>query len=400
MSPSNPHRPVSAGLRIAAAAAAGTLLAGGFAVAGESAGSSAKMPVDPVQPAEEKSFLEKLWDLPTLYNNPDNPFLQKLSIIGRYQGQYAVVDSDQGSFDDWETRRWRVGAEAKVFNDFKLKGEINVDEDFNPLYASLEEAYIAWAICDSFNLTIGKQKPHWSLEWATSSRKILTFERSLLVNQLHPDKSAGISADGAIGKWSYELGVYSADLDEEFGGFDAGQFYLASIGYNADDLCPITDELAIRFDYLYNDGDAGNNAVAPYSHSFSLNTQAKKGRFGLGTDILYATGDGVPDVFGVVIMPTYELIEDKLELVTRYQFADSDGADGLRAQSRYERAVPNITDGGRGDQYHAFYGGLNYYILDHRLKLMTGVEYADLDGGGDGGDYAGWTWVSGIRMYW
>jgi phosphate-selective porin OprO/OprP len=30
---------------------------------------------------------------------------------------------------------------------------------------------------------------------------------------------------------------------------------------------------------------------------------------------------------------------------------------------------------------------------------MTGVEYADLDGGSDGGDFSGFTWYSGIRLY-
>ncbi|MEZ5302045.1 MAG: hypothetical protein R3F11_15585 [Verrucomicrobiales bacterium] len=141
--------------------------------------------------------------------------------------------------------------------------------------------------------------------WATSSRKILTFERSLLVNQLHPDKSHAASPPTTRScKWSYELGVYSADLDEEFGGFDAGQFYLASIGYNADDLCPITGELAIRFDYLYNDGDAGNNAVAPCSLLLAQHQAKKVASAGTMSSTRQATACAA-DVFGIVIMPTY-----------------------------------------------------------------------------------------------
>ena len=30
---------------------------------------------------------------------------------------------------------------------------------------------------------------------------------------------------------------------------------------------------------------------------------------------------------------------------------------------------------------------------------MTGLEYADMDGGSDGGDYSGWTLFSGLRLY-
>jgi hypothetical protein len=33
-----------------------------------------------------------------------------------------------------------------------------------------------------------------------------------------------------------------------------------------------------------------------------------------------------------------------------------------------------------GDLYQAGYAGLNYYIARHRLKLMSGVEYATLGG--------------------
>ncbi|MBT7982723.1 MAG: hypothetical protein HN584_09155, partial [Akkermansiaceae bacterium] len=52
-----------------------------------------------------------------------------------------------------------------------------------------------------------------------------------------------------------------------------------------------------------------------------------------------------------------------------------------------------------GEDYQSYYLGLNYYINDHKLKLMTGIEYADLDGGNDGGEYSGWTLFSGLRLY-
>ena len=30
---------------------------------------------------------------------------------------------------------------------------------------------------------------------------------------------------------------------------------------------------------------------------------------------------------------------------------------------------------------------------------MTGLEYAEMDGGEGGGDFEGWTWTSGLRFY-
>jgi len=82
-------------------------------------------------------------------------------------------------------------------------------------------------------------------------------------------------------------------------------------------------------------------------------------------------------------MPSYELVEDKLEAVFRYQWAHSTG-DRLRLQSRNTRNVYRA-DGFsdfRGDNHHSIYAGLNYFISGHNLKLMTGVEYETLDGGG------------------
>ena len=72
----------------------------------------------PEEPSE--SIFDRIWALPTLYKNDENAFLQEFKLIGRYQLQYANVDSPQGSYSDWQTRRWRIGGEAKLFNMMKV----------------------------------------------------------------------------------------------------------------------------------------------------------------------------------------------------------------------------------------------------------------------------------------
>lgn len=62
-------------------------------------------------------------------------------------------------------------------------------------------------------------------------------------------------------------------------------------------------------------------------------------------------------------------------------------------------ASSDLTDGGRGDEYQAVYLGLNYYLYGHKLKLMAGTEYHNMSGGGDGGDFDGWTTLVGLRMF-
>ena len=43
---------------------------------------------------------------------------------------------------------------------------------------------------------------------------------------------------------------------------------------------------------------------------------------------------------------------------------------------------------------------MNYYLYGHKLKFMTGVEFAHMNGGSDGGDYDGVTVLAGVRIYW
>jgi hypothetical protein len=55
---------------------------------------------------------------------------------------------------------------------------------------------------------------------------------------------------------------------------------------------------------------------------------------------------------------------------------------------------------GAGDHYQAYYLGLNYFLNDDKLKLMAGAEYAQmLDSVTDGGEYQGWTYLAGLRLY-
>lgn len=362
---------------------------------GESAATAARAPESAAEGSGAWTWKD-LWDLPVLYENPDNPYIQEVALTNRYQYQYAAVDSDQGDWDRGETRRWRAGAKIKFLEGFELSGDININDDFEPFYNSLEELHLTWNASNLFHLRVGKQKPLFTYEWSTSSRLILTFERSLLVNQVLPQKSTGASIYGTYENWSYLLGGYSAGWDEEFGRTDKGSFFLGSIGYDLSDLCSCVDSFKWRLDFLHNEGDSDATGPKPYNETLSTSLVAAKGKFGLVSDFIAAWGDS-PDVFGVVLLGNFDITE-KLQLVCRYHYAGSSD-DGLRAQSRYEREV-DINDGGRGDEYHSIYLGLNYYLNEHKLKLMTGVEYANMnDKEGDGGDFDGFTWFAGLRLY-
>ena len=43
------------------------------------------------------SSLEDLWDIPQLYSDSDSSLINDLKLVGRYQWQYADLNSDQGA---------------------------------------------------------------------------------------------------------------------------------------------------------------------------------------------------------------------------------------------------------------------------------------------------------------
>ena len=56
---------------------------------------------------------------------------------------------------------------------------------------------------------------------------------------------------------------------------------------------------------------------------------------------------------------------------------------------------------GRGDEYNELYLGANYYFYGHKLKLQTSLQWAELDDrAGDGDEYSGVSWTSGLRVGW
>lgn len=360
--------------------------------------------------SSEESIFDRLWDLPVLYKNKDNPVLQEFALQGRLQLQYGFGSSDAGSYDSsdrpdevlWggiEVRRWRLGFKSKWFNQFKLEGQIDVSPNWDPeFYAQIYDLYLTWAPNDAFNLSVGKFKANlFGFEHAISSKEILTTERGMLTNLMFPGELTGVRINGKKNGWQYGAAVYSGDQVREFTE-DTGEFVMQlGVGYDFKKQTGF-DKALVRFDYQYGSDAVNAGGGGRFEHAFSLNTTLQKDKWLVYGEILAASGRGAQgDVWGVSLLPAYD-ITDKLQVVARYQYAQGDH-DALRLQSRYEGLAPNLTDRGTGEEYQAFYIGLNYYIYGHKLKLMAGAEYHHMDGGGDGGDFDGWTGTVAFRMF-
>ena len=342
-------------------------------------------------------FADWLWEVPTLIDDPEAPVIQRLRIIGRYHGQWAWNDEGIDKYSEWESRRLRLGLKIEFLENFTAQSVWKLDGEENSFDKSnIDNQWIAWRPDEAFGLKIGQQKPLWSLEWSTSSNAIPTFERSLLVNQLNPEHSLGIYASGVFGPWAYGTGWFRGDLSDEDRGNEQS-FALFSVARDFEALFDQLEDPRWRLDYLYNDGSE-QVGEGDFRHLFASGISGKLRRGRLSAEALYATGgDSEDDVFGFTILPSFDIVPDRLQFVTRYHFAHSNG-DVLRLQDRYETAGGRLGDL-RGDSYHSLYGGLNWYLRGNRLKLMGGAEYARMkDPNDNGGDYRGWTLFGGVRL--
>ena len=350
-----------------------------------------------VAATKEPSDFDKLWSLATLYKSDANPFIEELKLRGRYQGQYHWMDSNQGDADNWENRRSRLGFDAKLFDkQIELRLDAQSTDEFDPFYDRLVDAYLKWRPSDAFSLTLGKQKPQIGYyDWLQSTNYQPTFERSQIFNQLKVDRTTGAVAEGKVDKFTYQAGIYSNEVDREFGHFEGGISYGAGLGYDLKESLGLK-KADLRLDWLHSDLDKNDTVLSKYKNLVSATLWLKDNRWSLVTEAFFATG-GAPDAFGFYVQPTYDLIPEKLQLVGRYSLSTGDGAQSVSLQKRYEAEAPNLSAGGQGETYQSAYLGLQYFIYGDKLKVLAGAEYSHL-GGGSGKDFEGLTFLTGLRL--
>jgi phosphate-selective porin OprO/OprP len=376
----------------------------------------ALIPVTPVVAGDGaqdfEAQCEKIWSVATLYESESNLIIQKLSFTGRYHGDFYTADGDvvlppggaeQSESDaGYRLRRMRAGLKASIFENITLHYEGDFDHDENPWYDRTTDAYVGWKHSEALEMKLGKQGVAFTLEGATSSKELLTIDRSAVANNLWftYEYAPGLSASGRIGNWVYSTGVFSqGEEDQEFGNFDAGAFYLASAGYDFASMLD-SDLALLRLDYVMNEETSTPPELfsnRDLSMIASLNFRYSEHNHGIMTDLVYADGyDGQSDLWGFVIMPHYSFTPC-LQGVLRYSFVDSDGSNGVRIGG-YESL---LSLGEKGDRYQEIYAGLNYYIYGHKLKVQTGVAYSDMeDSAADGGSLHGLSWITGLRISW
>lgn len=360
--------------------------------------------------AQQLTSLEQPWDWPVLYRAPDDPWLQEIAVQGRFQAQFADElggDLDFGSrsapeFSRWgdvEVRRWRIGPRIRFLKDFVLDGHVNVRPDLDPAYLSLYDLQVTWSRDPALAIALGKTKVPYTQEYAISSARIPTVERSLLTNQVITTPLTGVTAFGQAAGFRYRAGVYANDPQplDEFSTFDAGIAFLGKLQHDFGAALGV-QQLWFGVDTFLH-SEPPQNGQPPYTESVALTLEGEHGRWHVLSDLLWSGGEGIDSV-GHTLLPTFRLTSE-LQLVFRQHLARSYGGDGISPPIRYDRFAPEVanllTADGRGDRVHTTYLGLNWFLRGHQLKLLTGVEYTDLDGGNAGGGYDNWAFYAAVR---
>jgi phosphate-selective porin OprO/OprP len=352
------------------------------------------------RPAEKTpSIYDRIWKFSDWYESESNPIVQKILFTGRYQQDFASVGADQGDMSEWNVRRVRLGPKITLFRSYLVHAEVELNpQERDPFYMRITDAYVSWSKHPHAAIAIGKQSVPFTQEGATSSKDLITIDRSNLANNIWftQEYMPGVSASGRVSAWTYRAGVYSAGAaNREFGEFSGGLFTLGVVGYDFAKKLGVR-EAVLTGDYVYQHPDRRNTFTKRFEQIASLNFKLESGRWGMRSDLSRTTGYlGQSGIVGVMAMPSFH-VTPKLEVVARYTFLDSDAVNGL-GLATYENRVAH----GAGDRYNEGYLGVNYYFYGHKLKLQSGLQFADMrDIADDGGAYHGTSWTTGLRIGW
>lgn len=351
-------------------------------------------------PSREASTYDRVWQrFTTVYSDRSNPVVQRVLLSGRFQHEFAALNADQGDHDEWNTRRFRIGPRLTLFRTWTVSAEIELNpQEANPFYMRLTDVYAQWNRGPGLAVTVGKHSVPFTMDGATSSKELLTIDRSNLANNLwFPEEYLpGASVSGRVAPWMYRVGLYSAgERTREFGKFDGGTATLVVLGYDFAKRLGVTEAL-LSGNYVHQTPDRRNTFTRPLEHIVSTTVRIEADAWGFRGDISAAAGYlGQSNLRAVMALPYYN-VTGKLQVVGRYTFVESDGPNGVRLGTYENRIVA-----GRGDEYHEGYVGANYFFYGHKLKLQSGLQYAHMgDRANDGGAYSGLSWITGIRIGW
>jgi len=340
---------------------------------------------------QDESLEQRLDNLGRLYTNDKNEVLQELWLLGRYHGQYHWTEASTGEDDAYESRRTRLGAQAKIFRRATFHAQMVSGSNIDPFYNGFTELWAQWSFSPKVALTIGQQKNRFTHDRNVSSRYLNYLERAMVTNMFNVDYTPAITLQGTIDKATYYSGVFTnatgQNMGDAFTNFNSGYSFLTAVYYNLGAALG-AQSATLYGSYLHSDANQNATNMNRFDDGISSAIILTQGHASLITEVTSGLGGEKGNAIGLNVQPTY-FLNRSWQLATRYQLAGSNGSEGLVPQRRYERSAGFKT----GDLYQAGYVGLDYYISKYRIKLMTGLEYSHMSG------QEAWTASTMFRFY-
>lgn len=354
-------------------------------------GAAEEKPSAAAKPVAEQSLKERFENLGLIYQDKKNPGLQELWVLGRYHGHYHDNDGSHGQDSGFESRRVRLGFQATMFDRLTVHAQAISGSDFEPAYNGFTELWVRWQFSEAVNLTVGQQKHRFTHDRNVSSRYMSFMERSMFTNMMGLDYTPAVTLSGRVDKLDYYAGVFSnsagTDMWESFTELNSGSSFLAAVTYDLGHFLG-AETASFYGGYLHSHAHANATNLTRFDDALAGALIFTDGPAAFIAELTAGFGGARGDAVGLNLQPSY-FLTDTLEVVGRYQVASASQATGLSSQRRYER----LAGMGNGDAYQAVYLGLNHYLAGHRLKLLTGMEYARMN---QRDSFMVW---AGIRMF-
>jgi len=239
--------------------------------------------------------------------------------------------------------------------------------------AEILDARITWARFSFARISIGVDKVPFSAFSLRSSSRLELMERPLTVRLISPDRRAGLTVAGDIWRISYAAGVYNGSAGVTTGNQLAGMAAAAHVQFHVlgkpTEFVPDALRISLGGSYMY------DNTATANVHRAAAHLEARAFRIRLAGEFLYETFDA-DQAPGATLADSgdssrYGAVGEVSVFVWR---------EYLQAAFRYEYYDDNAEASSLGKQ-QLFSGGVNFYILRNKLKLMLNyIRRHEMDG--------------------
>lgn len=298
-----------------------------------------------------------------------------IEIGGRVQLQYHQTDPDDGdTSDELFFRRLRPYIEGSVTENWEGKIQFDVGKASDGNEVAVKDAYMRYK-GDGFNLTIGNQKPFFSREFLTSSKKQQLVERTFTGdhNFGSPDRALGFGLSGksteTIVTWGAFLGQAALDPDAKKLDFDSPAN--ANSDFNEGWLASGRIDFHPQGELKMEQGDFKGElkstiGVAAFTWSNDDDNNTRTDDLGLATDL------GKPDV----------------DSASGFELSGGLRVGGFSADAEFQTISADTVDGtvssgvfanGSTDlDLFSLEGG--YMVAPKKFEVVAGYESLDADG--------------------